>query len=135
MHSQEKRKEEYSWLRKHSLSLKTTSPLRPAKLLIERFDKKHKDVLQSIREILAAENSATRFFFETSFKNRGKSYPMYFMTRDGFSLLAMGFTGKKALKFKLKFIDAFNKMEARLATLTPDETERLKIRQAGKAKR
>ena len=60
---------------------------------------------------------------------------MYFMTRDGFSLLAMGFTGKKALKFKLKFIDAFNKMEARLATLTPDETERLKIRQAGKAKR
>ena len=36
---------------------------------------------------------------------------MYYMNRDGFSLLAMGFTGKKAIDFKLKFIEAFNKME------------------------
>ena len=39
---------------------------------------------------------------------------MYYMNRDGFTLLAMGFTGKKALEFKLKYIEAFNKMEAML---------------------
>ncbi|MPM83829.1 hypothetical protein SDC9_130898 [bioreactor metagenome] len=41
-------------------------------------------------------------------------YPAYRMTRDGFTLLAMGFTGKKALQFKLAYIDAFNRMEAKL---------------------
>lgn len=101
----------------------------------EYFDKQHKHVLEAIREILVAEKSATKFFHESTFENRGKNYPIYLMNRDGFSLLAMGFTGKKALKFKLKFIDAFNKMEARLTALTPEEAERLKIRQAGKTNR
>ena len=40
-----------------------------------------------------------------------KDRPMYIMNRDGFTLLAMGFTGQKALQFKLDYIDAFNKME------------------------
>jgi Rha family phage regulatory protein len=79
-----------------------------------RFEKEHKNVLQNISEILAAEISATRFFHESTFKNRGKQYPIYNMNRDGFSLLAMGFTGKKALDWKLKFIKAFNEMEAKL---------------------
>ncbi len=43
-----------------------------------------------------------------------KSNPMYLMTRDGFTLLAMGFTGAKALQFKLAYIQAFNEMEAKL---------------------
>ena len=79
----------------------------------ESFGKEHKDVLESIRGILAAENSATRFFYETTFDNRGKEYPMYFMNRDGFSLLVMGFNGKNALAWKLKYIAAFNTMEER----------------------
>lgn len=39
---------------------------------------------------------------------------MYYLTRDGFTLLAMGFTGKKALQFKIAYIEAFNKMERML---------------------
>lgn len=76
------------------------------------FDKNHRDVLESVRN-LTAENPATRImFFETTYKNsRGQEYPEYLMNRDGFTLLAMGFTGKKALEFKLKYIDAFNQME------------------------
>jgi phage regulator Rha-like protein len=41
----------------------------------------------------------------------GQFHRMYLMNRDGFSLLVMGFNGKKALEWKLKYIDAFNKME------------------------
>lgn len=80
----------------------------------EVFDKLHKDVLEAIRGILAAENSAAKFFCKTTFKNRGKDYPEYLMNRDGFSLLVMGFTGKKALEWKIKYIEAFNAMEKAL---------------------
>ena len=82
----------------------------------EDFEKYHKDVLESIRDILKAENSAVRYFYETTYKVEGnnKSYPEYLMTRDGFSLLVMGFTGEKALKWKLKYINAFNEMELTL---------------------
>lgn len=78
------------------------------------FEKQHKNVLQSIQN-LAAENSATRnMFVEGTYVNRGKEYPMVYMNRDGFSLLAMGFTGAKALRFKLAYIEAFNEMEDNL---------------------
>ena len=80
----------------------------------ENFGKQHKDVLESIRGILAAENSATKFFYESTFENRGKQYPEYLMNRDGFSLLVMGFTGEKALEWKVKYINAFNAMEQEL---------------------
>ena len=80
----------------------------------DNFGKQHKDVLESIRGILAAENSATKFFYESTFTNRGKQYPQYLMNRDGFSLLVMGFTGEKALEWKVKYINAFNAMEQEL---------------------
>jgi len=82
--------------------------------IAKRFDKLHKDILESIRN-LAAENSATKIMFlETNYINRGKEYPEYLLNRDGFSLLAMGFTGAKALKWKIKYLEAFNKMEEAL---------------------
>ena len=80
----------------------------------ENFGKQHKDVLESIRGILAAENSATEFFHESTFENRGKHYPEYIMNRDGFSLLVMGFTGKEAMTWKIRYIQAFNEMEAKI---------------------
>ena len=90
----------------------------------ESFDKKHKHVLETARN-LAAENSATKkMFVESTYVNRGKEYPMIYMNRDGFTLLAMGFTGKKALDFKLKYIQAFNKMEKRIRQ---PKSERLEI--------
>ena len=77
----------------------------------ERFEKQHKDVLETIRN-LAAENSAVKnICIESNYENRGKQYPEYLLTRDGFSLLAMGFNGSKALEWKLKFLEAFNQIE------------------------
>ena len=90
----------------------------------ESFDKKHKHVLETARN-LAAENSATKkMFVESTYVNRGKEYPMIYMNRDGFTLLAMGFTGKKALDFKLKYIQAFNEMENQIRQ---PKSERLEI--------
>ena len=87
------------------------------------FEKRHDDVLKAIRNLLndlreIGDLQGLRNFAESlqyrkigSFRVRGKKYPYYNLTRDGFSLLAMGFTGKKALQFKIAFINAFNEME------------------------
>ena len=84
----------------------------------EHFGKQHKHVLEAIDD-LVAENSATKnMFYETSREYRGQSFRYFLMNRDGFSLLVMGFTGKKALEWKLKYIDAFNSMEKQLAELS-----------------
>lgn len=85
----------------------------------EKFGKLHKDVLESIRQILVAENSAAKFFEESTFENRGKQYPEYLMNRDGFTLLTMSFNGKAALQWKMKYIAAFNEMEEKLKNNTP----------------
>lgn len=84
----------------------------------EVFEKQHKDVLESIRNIKkqidSAENSA-QYFTENQYKDSsGKNNPEYIITRDGFSLLVMGFTGEKAMQWKLKYIEAFNIMEKEL---------------------
>lgn len=81
----------------------------------ENFEKEHKDVLKAIENIKAQNCAVTPLFIETSYKaGTGKNYKEYFMTRDGFSLLVMGFTGNRALEWKLKYIEAFNHMEAEL---------------------
>ena len=80
----------------------------------EHFDKQHKDVLESIRSIQGQISTAefSALFILSSYKAaNGKNNPEYLLTRDGFTLLAMGFTGPKALEWKLKYIEAFNKME------------------------
>lgn len=81
----------------------------------DHFEKRHTHVLTVIKEILnSAENSA-QWFFKAEYKDAsGKSNPEYLMNRDGFSLLVMGFTGKKALEWKIKYIQAFNAMEEEL---------------------
>lgn len=92
--------------------IENEQPITTSRNVAENFEKNHRDILESIRN-LTAENSATRnMFFETTYKNtRGQEYPEFLMNRDGFTLLAMGFTGKKALEFKLAYIDQFNRME------------------------
>lgn len=84
-------------------------------LVAEKFGKNHKHVLDSIRELMkgCAEKSANPMFVESMYihPQNGQEYPMYIMNRDGFTLLAMGFTGERALQFKLEYINAFNKME------------------------
>ena len=85
-------------------------------LVAETFDKEHRNVLKSIRKLMSATNVAVaQMFDETTYVNeQGKEQPMFVMNRDGFTLLAMGFSGEKALEFKVKYINAFNKMEAEL---------------------
>lgn len=87
-------------------------------LVAEKFGKEHRNVLQAIRDIIGyAENSAyPQMFIESTYYNQqnGQDYPLFVMNRDGFTLLAMGFTGKRAMKFKLDYIAAFNAMESEL---------------------
>lgn len=80
----------------------------------ETFGKQRKDVLKSIVNLVAQNFATKNYFFESTHENRGKQYKMYYMNRDGFSLLVMGFTGKKAIEWKIKFINAFNEMEKAL---------------------
>jgi len=95
-------------------------------LVAEKFGKRHADVLDAIRELfVSAEKSVktnnqqlSEMFALVEYDvalNNGtggiKKAPMYVMNRDGFTLLVMGFTGRKAFQFKLAYIAAFNAME------------------------
>lgn len=84
-------------------------------LVAEKFGKRHDHVLRDIKNLIDSTQNWGQLFVSTTYTdNSGKSNPMYIMNRDGFTLLAMGFTGKKALEFKLQYIEAFNKMESEL---------------------
>lgn len=81
------------------------------------FGKRHDHVLRDIANLIDAEPSLGLLSFgETPYveESNGQTYRMYEMDRDGFTLLAMGFTGSKALKWKLRYIEAFKTMEAEL---------------------
>ena len=81
----------------------------------EVFSKKHKDVLKAIDNLkIGSEELRHQMFYEDVYENRGKEYRLVIMNRDGFTLLCMGFTGKKATEFKLKYIEAFNEMELQI---------------------
>lgn len=88
--------------------------------IARHFNRPHDEVLRRIRNLLAQlDGEYLRNFAEVTHEySNGKggtqTAPAYRLTRDGFTLLAMGFTGKKALQFKLAYIDAFNRMEAQL---------------------
>lgn len=80
--------------------------------IAEVFGKRHDNVMQSVEGLLKNKDTHKMFAKSTYVHEQNKQeYPMFYMNRDGFTLLAMGFTGKKAMEFKLKFIDAFNEME------------------------
>ena len=99
------------------LSTQNGEPVASSRQIAESFGKEHKNVMQSIENISAENSAVTQMFFKTTYTaGTGKAYPMYLMNRDGFTLLAMGFTGKAALEWKLKYIAAFNAMEKHLST-------------------
>ena len=98
----------------------------------EHFGKQHKHVLDAIENIKAENSAVTPMFCETSYKaGTGKNYKMYLMNRDGFSLLVMGFTGKAALEWKLKYIEAFNTMEKELNNIRVDVVRKETARNSG----
>lgn len=98
------------------LSTQNGEPVASSREVAKRFGKEHKDVLRAIKSITAQNCAVTQMFYQSEYTaGTGKKYPMYLMNRDGFSLLAMGFTGKEAVQWKLKYIEAFNQMEKQLA--------------------
>lgn len=86
--------------------------------IAEDFEKDHRVVVRAIEnklESLTAQNcSVQNLFIPTTFEHNGNEYKEYLLTRDGFTFIVMGFTGAKADSWKLKYIDAFNKMEQAL---------------------
>ena len=79
----------------------------------KHFEKQHKHVLETITKLVSGDRPKIGpMFHETKMPDSyGRQQKAYLMNRDGFSLLVMGFTGKAALEWKLKYIDAFNAME------------------------
>lgn len=100
------------------LSMQNGEPAVSSRQIAESFEKRHDHVMRDIEDIMKGlpKNGDTHMFFKTEYthEQNGQSYPMYLMNRDGFTLLAMGFTGKAALEWKLKYIAAFNEMEKKL---------------------
>jgi len=105
------------------LDLVNGRPVATSLNVAEVFGKQHQHVIRAIKNLtndIDAPNFGEPDFSRSNFgpssyvDERGKAQPMYQITRDGFTLLAMGFTGKAAMQFKLAYIDAFNRMEQEL---------------------
>lgn len=91
-----------------------------SKQVAQNFQKRHDNVLRDIENIKKDVLNFEEMFIESETSDSyGRRQRIYLMNRDGFSLLAMGFTGKEALDWKLKYIEAFNKMEK--AWNTPEQ--------------
>ncbi|WP_142415422.1 Rha family transcriptional regulator [Hathewaya massiliensis] len=97
-----------------------------SRIVSENFNKEHSNILKTISGetrkgkhinglvdgIIQSGGNPRDYFIESEYTDsKNRKYPEYLLTRDGFSLLVMGFTGQKALEWKLKYIQAFNAME------------------------
>lgn len=90
-----------------------------SQIVADVFEKNHQHVLRDIRDL---EKVCSKEFWQSNFgqstyKARGKEYPCYHLTRDGFTMLAMGFTGEKAVQFKELYIKRFNDQEKFITSL------------------
>ncbi|ASD51077.1 Rha family transcriptional regulator [Erysipelothrix rhusiopathiae] len=95
----------------------------------EFFEKRHDHVIRDIRKITAPKSGLSDNFIHSNFKadsykdSTGRKLPCYFMTRDGFTMLVMGYSGQKAMKFKELYIRRFNEMESFIKTLVSARQE------------
>lgn len=102
----------------HKLTKDKVIAVAPSRVIAEAFDKRHDNVIRDIENLLKTEVSnalkseVVKLFIESTYQDgKGEIRKQYLLTRDGYTLLAFGFTGAKALNFKLKYIKAFNLME------------------------
>jgi Rha family phage regulatory protein len=84
-------------------------------IVADAFGKEHKHVLRDIKVLECSDDFRQSNFGQSSYVNsQNKEMPMYQMNKKGFTLLAMGYTGKEAMKFKEAYIEQFEKMEEEL---------------------
>lgn len=99
--------------------------------IAETFGKEHKNVLKDIRELECSEEFSRLNFEPTSYKDKfNREQPMYYITRDGFTILVMGYNGEKAMRFKEAYIRQFNAMEELLKGKMIEREKGIVVRQA-----
>jgi len=104
-------------------------PVVSSRKVAEVFAKEHKHVLDNVRKITEPKNGLSENFIRTNFilseykDSTGRKLPEYILTRDGFVMLVMGFTGKRAMQFKEAYINRFNEMEKYIVALNTARLE------------
>lgn len=87
------------------------------------FEKEHKNVLRDIARITEPKSGLSEEFTQLNFElsnykdSTGRKLPRYLLTRDGFTMLTFGYTGRKAMEFKELYIRRFNEMETQIKAL------------------
>lgn len=99
--------------------------------IAETFGKEHFHVLRDIEKLECSEEFRQSNFGLSSYKtSQNRKQPMYYITRDGFTLLVMGYTGEKAMRFKESYIKQFNAMEKALRGKLIEREKGIAVRQA-----
>ena len=97
----------------------------------ETFEKRHDHVLRDVEKLKKDIPNFGEMFFETTMPDSyGRSQKAFLMNRDGFTLLVMGYTGEKAMKFKIAYIKQFNAMEQALIGKMKEREKGIAVRQA-----
>lgn len=111
-------------------------PIVTSKKVTEIFDKRHDHILRDIGKITDPKSGVSKSFTDRNFilgeykDSTGRKLPQYYLTRDGFVMLVMGFTGKKAMQFKEAYINRFNEMEKYILALDTARMEFPELTQA-----
>lgn len=104
-------------------------PIVSSRRVADVFSKRHDNIIRDIENIKLdllkiEESSWQQNFISSTYKDaQNRKYPEYLLTRDGFTLLTMGFTGKKAMRFKIAYINCFNQMESFIKSLNQAKLE------------
>lgn len=107
-------------------------PMTNSVAVAEYFEKEHPDVLRAIRNVSehCPEAFWLRNFAESEYLNRqGHRYPCFLMTKSGFAMTALGFTGRRAIEFRAAYIDRFDEMETMLTEKQLKSLESKYVRQ------
>ena len=97
----------------------------------ETFGKDHKNILRDIRQLKCSDEFRRLNFEQSEYLNeQNHKQPMYYMTRDGFTILVMGYTGEKAMRFKEAYIKQFNAMEKTLQGKLIEREKGIAVRQS-----
>ena len=84
----------------------------------EYFNKRHDHLLRDIRNLLDVDHTLDQQFIATTYTNvRGKTYPTFYVTKEGFYLLVSSFTTKRAIKWKREFFKQYEEMEQHIKQL------------------